>query len=157
MEQPKAGGEESNAGSNKVVVEAENKDPIPMPDPKPSEGNDGKDKCEENGYQKDGKLKVVIANEKGSDVNSVEVNGDGIGSNKLATPPSRSKKSVRWSQDLVMESEIPRSSEDHGSNPYVAYSSTRSDDSSSFNVKSKLFYIKLLFFRVCLCIGILIE
>lgn len=147
MEQPKAGGEDNNDGSKKQVVEVEKKDPAPMPDQKPSEGNDVKDKCEENGYQKNENLKVLITNERGSDVNSVEVNRDGIGSNKSATPSSRSKKSVSWSQELVMESEIPRSSEDHGSNPYVAYSSTRSGDSSSFNMKSKLlFYIKLLFF-----------
>lgn len=150
MEQPKSGGQENNGGGKKEVSEAERKDPSPIPDPKPSEGN-GPEKFEPNGGPKDEKRKEeknsvsVIVTESSSNGNIDEDNGDGSGSNKSASPPSRSKKSVRWSEELVMESEIPRSSENHGSNPYVAFSSARSDDSSSFNIKSKLFFCDFIF------------
>lgn len=54
---------------------------------------------------------------------------------------NKSKKSVSWSEELVMESPTPRSmpSDDRGSNPYVAYSPAPSDNSSSFNIKSQYF------------------
>ncbi|XP_052195570.1 GLABRA2 expression modulator-like [Diospyros lotus] len=64
---------------------------------------------------------------------NISGNGNGIDLNKpsLNSTP-RSKKSVRWSEELVMESPSPRSASSFaGSNPYVA-SSPSSSYSTSF-------------------------
>ncbi|KAL2538541.1 GLABRA2 expression modulator [Forsythia ovata] len=53
----------------------------------------------------------------------------------------KSKKSVRWSEELVTESPVHRDY-DRGSNPYVAYSPAPSSDSSSFNFKSTMENVK---------------
>lgn len=70
-----------------------------------------------------------------------EVNGDDDKSGAASTPTSRAKKSVSWSEELVMESSsysrsMPPSTDDYRSNPYVAYSNSPSD-SSSFNFKGQ--------------------
>ncbi|KAM7519717.1 hypothetical protein LguiB_018679 [Lonicera macranthoides] len=68
-----------------------------------------------------------------------QVNGEDDKSGAASTPTSRAKKSVSWSEELVMESSsysrsMPPSTDDYRSNPYVAYSTSPSD-SSSFNFK----------------------
>jgi hypothetical protein len=58
-------------------------------------------------------------------------------SDKAESTPNRARKSVSWSEELVMESAYSRSvpnSVDERSNPYVAHS-TSSSDSASFNFK----------------------
>lgn len=71
----------------------------------------------------------------------LQVNGEDDKSGAASTPTSRAKKSVSWSEELVMESSsysrsMPPSTDDYRSNPYVAYSTSPSD-SSSFNFKGQ--------------------
>ncbi|CAH9089967.1 unnamed protein product [Cuscuta europaea] len=68
-----------------------------------------------------------------------------IESGKSVNALNRSKKSVRWSQELVTESPIPRtmSSDDHRSSPYVVYSSASANDNpSSSNFKNTMETVK---------------
>ncbi|KAJ8564998.1 hypothetical protein K7X08_001458 [Anisodus acutangulus] len=59
---------------------------------------------------------------------------------------NKSRKSVSWSEDLVAESTAPAprsmSSDDRGSNPYVAYSPAPDNNSSSFNIKDTMESVK---------------
>ncbi|CAK9163299.1 unnamed protein product, partial [Ilex paraguariensis] len=85
----------------------------------------------------------------------VEVRGDGSNGEQLADiysdereesykSPNRSKKSVRWSEELVMESpsQTPMPQDDR-SNPYVAYAPAPSDSaSSSFNFKNTMYSVR---------------
>ncbi|KAL6523654.1 hypothetical protein OROGR_017257 [Orobanche gracilis] len=54
----------------------------------------------------------------------------------------RTRKSVRWSEELVMESPVPRSSDRESSNPYINYSPAPAANSSSFNFKETMGSVK---------------
>lgn len=79
------------------------------------------------------------------DSSALEENHNEIDSGKSASALNRSKKSVRWSQELVTESPIPRamSSDDHRSNPYVGYSpASGNDNPTSSNFKNTMDTVK---------------
>ncbi|CAH9133586.1 unnamed protein product [Cuscuta epithymum] len=79
------------------------------------------------------------------DSSALDENHIEIESGKSVNALNRSKKSVRWSQELVTESPIPRtmSSDDHRSGPYVAYSSASANDNpSSSNFKNTMETVK---------------
>lgn len=112
-----------------VSLEPDREDPSPKPgsdpDPKPDGGvlkaasnadiNGG-------GTASDADLKEKSSS---NAENNIEAGAEGL----------KTKKSVRWSQELVMESPIPRDSDRGSSNPYVNYSPAPAADSSSFNFK----------------------
>ncbi|KAG6384864.1 hypothetical protein SASPL_153683 [Salvia splendens] len=54
----------------------------------------------------------------------------------------RAKKSVRWSQELVTETPVPRDSDRGSANPYESYSPSPAHDSSSFNFKETMGSVK---------------
>ncbi|RAL53055.1 hypothetical protein DM860_016290 [Cuscuta australis] len=79
------------------------------------------------------------------DSRALEENYKEIERGKSANGLNRSKKSVRWSQELVTESPIPRtmSSDDLRSNPYVGYSSASGNDNpSSSNFRNTMDNVK---------------
>lgn len=151
MEQPSKDG-----GEKKETAEAEEQkssgqgtDSSSNPDAKSSESN-GEDRNEkqklENNASSNGIVNENINSNKIDNNNSQSnESGGGSGSDKSLSPlNSKSKKSVRWSEDLVSESPRPRSStpyseERGGSNPYVAYSAAPSvTNLSSIDIKSKM-------------------
>ncbi|KAI3798624.1 hypothetical protein L1987_33902 [Smallanthus sonchifolius] len=67
-----------------------------------------------------------------------------------STVANRSKKSVRWSQDLVEERTLPpleKSDDDYGSSNSYANRSRESSDSSAFNINDSMVNIKDAFGR----------
>lgn len=123
---------EENADEMKSVsLEPDREDPTPKtgsdPDPKP---DGGALKAATNGVingrgiASDADLKEKSSS---SPENSIEAAAEGL----------KTKKSVRWSQELVMEAPIPRESNRGSSNPYVNYSPAPAADSSSFNFKGE--------------------
>lgn len=151
MEQPSnAGGEDGGAKEEVAELELERKkssDQETDPSPKSTEAN-GEQQNEKQKSENDSST----TSKKNEDINRNNINNESTetGSDKLASPlNSKSKKSVRWSEELVSESPEPRSRmvsfpEEHGSNPYVAHSPAPSDNSSSINIKGKLFFFPLL-------------
>ncbi|CAA0821012.1 GLABRA2 expression modulator [Striga hermonthica] len=139
MEQPTPITKTENDDEMKSVpLEPDAKDPNPVagtgPDPKPDGGAALKppDKADING--------------RGS-----SADGDSKGKNSAAeesvtTDPAaeglKTKKSVRWSQELVMEKPIPRDSDSGSGNPYVNYSPAPAANSSSFNFKETMGSVK---------------
>ncbi|KAL2551346.1 GLABRA2 expression modulator [Forsythia ovata] len=124
MERPNAIDKVENGEMEAVSLEpAQNppgKDPNPTGGPAPDPKTKGEAKVE--------------AVKQGDNANiDVDINED----NKEL----KSKKSVRWSEELVTESPVHRDY-DRGSNPYVAYSPAPSSDSSSFNFKSTMENVK---------------
>ncbi|CAI9780908.1 unnamed protein product [Fraxinus pennsylvanica] len=96
--------------------------PIPGPDPDPTPKGEAK----------------VEAGKQGDNANiNVNITEESSDDNKEL----KSKKSVRWSEELVTESPVHRDY-DRGSNPYVAYSPAPSSDSSSLNFKSTMENVK---------------
>lgn len=127
QQQPDTKSNDDNANDKKPPME-----PIPInsPDPDPTPKTDAGPSNVPDSTTVD-----IDLNEGNSGSSSEEKNG-----NDMSSPTEgglKSKKSVRWSQELVMETPIPRSSE-HGSanNPYVDYSpaDTRT---TSFNLKGQ--------------------
>ncbi|XP_051143905.1 putative GEM-like protein 3 isoform X2 [Andrographis paniculata] len=59
----------------------------------------------------------------------------------VGSPRSKPKKSVRWSEELVTETPIPRDYDRGSSNPYVNYSAAPPAD-SSFNFKETMGTVK---------------
>ncbi|KAK3042922.1 hypothetical protein RJ639_000998 [Escallonia herrerae] len=95
MDRP-SGGEEEENGANKpeldqLKIETRGQDPRPEPDSKVDGGANGEQEADSS---KDDKA--------------------------TSSTPNRVKKSVSWSEELVMESTYSRSDDD-GSNPYIAY------------------------------------
>lgn len=98
------------------------------------------------------------------------VNGDGerggvaVGSESEADQstsrsPSGSKKSVRWSPELVSESTYNSTSSD-GSNPYVTSSPANSSSaasSSSFSLKGAYLRVEYVFSIICVCIRVCVN
>ncbi|KAI3451204.1 hypothetical protein Pfo_007869 [Paulownia fortunei] len=135
LEQPTNNGKEYNNAEEKKPV-SPGKDPIPIqkpnPDPNPV----------------DGALKPAD----NADINTNNTTIDIYlnGSNSIAEETSikspagglKPKKSVRWSQELVMESPVPRDFDHESSNPYVNYSPAPSANSSSFNFKDTVGSVK---------------
>ncbi|KAL3621721.1 hypothetical protein CASFOL_034381 [Castilleja foliolosa] len=71
--------------------------------------------------------------------NSVNAEED---STEPAEEGLKTKKSVRWSQELVMESPDPRDSDRESSNPYVNYAPAPADNSSSFKFTETMDSVK---------------
>ncbi|CAI9111114.1 OLC1v1011253C1 [Oldenlandia corymbosa var. corymbosa] len=165
MEQPSNGGEakmedialETPAAGEKVP--GQETDPSPKPDPKSSGAN--VDQHNENVTKKESTNDNINTNINGGllspeTINSInstenlintEINETAGGDDRSASPlNTKSKKSVRWSEDLVSES--PRQgttsshSDDRGSNPYVAFSPASSNNSSSINFKETMESVK---------------
>ncbi|KAL8479049.1 hypothetical protein ACS0TY_030810 [Phlomoides rotata] len=132
MEQPTNSKEENADEMKSVPLEPDREDPGPKhgsdPDPK-SEGGALKasSNVDINGSDADLKEKSSSAPE-----NDIEAGAEGL----------KTKKSVRWSQELVMETPIPRESNRGSSNPYVNYSPAPAADSSSFNFKETMGSVK---------------
>ncbi|KAL8475166.1 hypothetical protein ACS0TY_031553 [Phlomoides rotata] len=132
MEQPTNSKEENADEMKSVPLEPDREDPGPKhgsdPDPK-SEGGALKasSNVDINGSDADLKEKSSSAPE-----NNIEAGAEGL----------KTKKSVRWSQELVMETPIPRESNRGSSNPYVNYSPAPAADSSSFNFKETMGSVK---------------
>ncbi|CAK9169709.1 unnamed protein product [Ilex paraguariensis] len=118
MEQPDGGGERKTEADQRSSGSS-GQDPNPKPDPKVEVRGDGS-----NGEQ----LADIYSDEREESYKS----------------PNRSKKSVRWSEELVMESpsQTPMPQDDR-SNPYVAYAPAPSDSaSSSFNFKNTMYSVR---------------
>ncbi|CAI9758206.1 unnamed protein product [Fraxinus pennsylvanica] len=133
MEQPSGKGE--HAEKKAVSPEASVKYPIlsPGPDPDPNPG----------GGANEAALKQVD-NSNITDININEESNNGAkesNDSKLAGSV-KSKKSVRWSQELVMESTIPRDYDRGSDNPYVNHSPAPSSNSSSTNLKNTMNSVK---------------
>ncbi|KAL3524873.1 hypothetical protein ACH5RR_013245 [Cinchona calisaya] len=138
-------------GATKEVAEVEvRKRSGEETDPSPKSNANGEQNNEkqklENNNAKSNNNDVINENINIDKFNNKESNG-GSGSDKSESPlNSKSKKSVRWSEELVSES--PRSKtlsfpEDRGgSNPYVAYSATSSNNPTSINIKNKMESVK---------------
>lgn len=131
MEQPTNSKEENAEEMKSVSLEPDHKDPSPKhgsdPDLKPEGGalkpGDNAD-INTRGNISDADLKEKSS---GAEENNIESVAEGL----------KTKKSVRWSEELVMESPVPRDSDRGSSNPYVNYSPAPSADSSSFNFKGQ--------------------
>ncbi|KAK4490393.1 hypothetical protein RD792_001069 [Penstemon davidsonii] len=140
MEQPTNSKEDNNAEGKKSVSPGKASSPIRTPDsdPKP-----------EIGAIKPGDN----ADNTTIDIDLNESNRSTAENNKKSSPQGglKSKKSVRWSEELVMESPrvpreelppIPRYSGHGSSNPYVNYSPAPTTNSSSFNLKESMDSVK---------------
>ncbi|XP_031095841.1 GLABRA2 expression modulator-like [Ipomoea triloba] len=125
------GGEEKKVEATSAKADAE-----PLPEPK-SSGLEA-----DPGQNPDPVADLGPQPENSSDANE---NHSEIGSGKSANAVNRSKKSVRWSQELVSESPIPQTmpSDEQGSNPYGGYSSaSANNNSSSSNFKDTMETVK---------------
>ncbi|KAK6120001.1 hypothetical protein DH2020_046241 [Rehmannia glutinosa] len=139
MEQPANTKDENAEEMKSVSLQPDGKDPIPKqgpdPDPKP-----------EGGALKPGDNADInnITRVNSIDTDLKEKNSPaGEDSTESAAEGLRSKKSVRWSEELVMESPVPRDDSDRGSgNPYVNYSPAPSDNAASFNFKETMGGVK---------------
>ncbi|KAK4411710.1 GLABRA2 expression modulator [Sesamum angolense] len=141
MEQPskKISKEENAEEMKSVPLESDHKDPTPPrgpdPDPKPDGGalkpGDNADINNTRGGGSNGDLKERSI-ESGVEENSIESGAEGL----------KTKKSVRWSEELVMESPVPRDSDRGSSNPYVNYSPAPAANPSSFNFKETMGSVK---------------
>ncbi|KAG8373419.1 hypothetical protein BUALT_Bualt11G0022300 [Buddleja alternifolia] len=142
MDQPPTNRKDDNVEEmESVSLQTDHKDPTP------SHGSDPV-KPPEGGALKPGDnvvdIKIHNNNNGGDDLNESKIaveeeNNNGVES---AGGSLKARKSVSWSEELVMESPIPRDI-DHGStNPYVNYSPAPSDNSSSFNLKDTMSSVK---------------
>lgn len=130
MEPPKSSISEENGDEMKSVpLDPDPKEPVPKSrpdlDPKPDGGASkpaGNGEIDTRVIIGDADLKEKSG---GAEESSVDSAAEG----------SRAKKSVRWSEELVVESPVPRNSDRGSSNPYVNYSPAQDADSSSFNLK----------------------
>ncbi|KAK2973418.1 hypothetical protein RJ640_010413 [Escallonia rubra] len=120
MDRPSGSEEEENGAKkpelDQLKIETRGQDSRPEPDPKVDGGANGEQEAD---TSKDDKA--------------------------TSSTPNRVKKSVSWSEELVMESTYSRSDDD-GSNPYVAYTPAPSNP-PPFNFKGK-YGIEIL--NVCL-------
>ncbi|KAL3838629.1 hypothetical protein ACJIZ3_023220 [Penstemon smallii] len=137
MEQLKNSKEDNNAEEKKSVSPVKDSSPVHTsdPDPNPKVGalkpGDNADNNNDN--------TTIDIDLKSSNI-SAEENIDK--SSAEAEAGSKSKKSVRWSEELVMESQGQRDF-DHGSNnPYVNHTPTATTNSSSFNFKDTMGNVK---------------
>ncbi|KAK6154186.1 hypothetical protein DH2020_013825 [Rehmannia glutinosa] len=140
MEQPANTKEENAEEMKSVSLQPDGKDPSPKRGPDPDPKTEG-------GALKPGDNADINNNSRGSnsiDTDLKEKNSPaGEDSTESAADGLRSKKSVRWSEELVMESPVPRDDSDRGSgNPYVNYSPAPSDNAASFNFKETMGGVK---------------
>lgn len=131
MEQPigKEEHAEKKAGSTEASVKYPILSPEPDPDPKPGGG------VNEEALKQVDNSNITAINIDEENDNGANGSND---SNKLAGSV-KSKKSVRWSQELVMESTIPRDYDCGSDNPSVNHSPATSSNSSSANLKFSTF------------------
>ncbi|XP_051117384.1 GLABRA2 expression modulator-like [Andrographis paniculata] len=110
------------------------------PDPKAPSPNGGRapDLAPDGGALKhgdNGNSGEVDSKEKkhaGEDENNADLGAEGL----------KSKKSVRWSQELVMEKAVPRDDDRGSSNPYVDRSAAPADNTPPFNFKETMGSVK---------------
>lgn len=121
MEQPK---NSSTLEENGDEMKSVPLDPAPRPDPGPVPDG-GASKPAVNGAAAGARDADLMDGSGGAEENSADSAAEGL----------RAKKSVRWSQELVMERPEPRVSDRATGNPYENYSPTPAPDSSSFNFK----------------------
>ncbi|PIN05545.1 hypothetical protein CDL12_21911 [Handroanthus impetiginosus] len=136
MEQPTISKEDNVEEMKSVPLEPDHKDPSPNrgPDPDPKlEGGAVKTGNNAGGINR-GNSGEIDLKEKNSRVeeNSVESAAEGL----------KTKKSVRWSEELVMESPVPRDFDRGSGNPYVNYPPAPSTNPSSFNFKETMGSVK---------------
>ncbi|CAI9767028.1 unnamed protein product [Fraxinus pennsylvanica] len=128
MERPNPIDKDDNGEMEPIPLESDQtpsvKDPNPVPGPNPDPKPKGEEKVEAVKQGDNANLNVNIDEESNHDNKEL-----------------KSKKSVRWSEELVTESPVSRDI-DRGSNPYVAYSPAPSNESSSFNFKSTMANVK---------------
>ncbi|KAH6808129.1 GRAM domain family protein [Perilla frutescens var. frutescens] len=134
MEPPK--NEENGDEMKSVPLDPDPKAPAPKPRPETdSKPDGGVSKPAVNGdTDARGNIGDADVKEKsaGAEDNSVDSAAEGF----------RAKKSVRWSQELVTESPVPRDSDRGSGSPYVNYSPAPAPDSSSFNLKETMGSVK---------------
>ncbi|XP_022844174.1 GLABRA2 expression modulator-like [Olea europaea var. sylvestris] len=128
MERPIPIDKDDNGEMEAVSLEPDQtpsvKDPNPVPGPNPDPKPKGEAKVEAVKQGDNANLNVSIDEESNQDNKEL-----------------KSKKSVRWSEELVTESPVSRDN-NRESNPYIAYSPAPSNDSSSFNFKSTMENVK---------------
>ncbi|KAL7131603.1 hypothetical protein ABFS83_12G015000 [Erythranthe nasuta] len=140
MEQPPSSKVESADEMKSVSLEPDLKDPTPNSGPKP-------DPNPETGALKTAGVNADISisgNTTDTDLNEEKGGGAAADDKSVESTAEglKTKKSVRWSQELVMESPVPRDSDRGSSNPYVNYSPAPPDNSSSFNFKETMVSVK---------------
>ncbi|XP_073289111.1 putative GEM-like protein 3 [Primulina huaijiensis] len=129
MEHP-ATNEDNNGHQKKYSDKDPRPEPEPEPEPNPKPaGGDIADKNDTN---------VTV------DIDLNEGNSGAKENSKPAAGVLKSKKSVRWNEELVMESSVPRDSDRGSSNPSVNYTpaASASSNSSSFNFKETMGSVK---------------
>ncbi|KZV53768.1 hypothetical protein F511_00034 [Dorcoceras hygrometricum] len=125
--------QDNNVHQNKDSGNDSGKDPNPVPGPEPPAAGDIADSNETN---------VTV------DIDLSEGNSR---ANENSEPPTgvlKSKKSVHWNEELVMQTPVPRDSDRGSTNPYVNYapassaSASASSNSLSFNFKETMGSVK---------------
>ncbi|KAJ8557481.1 hypothetical protein K7X08_003106 [Anisodus acutangulus] len=126
MEKPNgcAREEKATATTEHKISSGTNPDQGPKPDPKH--------------VQQENTINIASVNE----INQIDNNDNE--SIKSANGLNKSKKSVHWSEELVTESSVPRTTDVGGSNPYLAHSPAPApaNNSASFNIKNKMECVK---------------
>ncbi|XP_015057279.1 GLABRA2 expression modulator-like isoform X1 [Solanum pennellii] len=97
----------------------------------PDQGTKPDPKC----VQQDNTITIASVNE--NKIGKIE--NEGI---KSANGLNKSKKSVHWSQELVTESYVQRTTGNRGSNPYLVHSPAPVNNSASVNIKNKMENVK---------------
>ncbi|KAL6554897.1 hypothetical protein OROGR_006155 [Orobanche gracilis] len=138
VQQPTTNSKEENVEEMKSVpLEPDVEDPIrnhgPDPDPTPDGG----------GAMKSGDDVDISARGNSADIDLKGKNSSAEEDNaEQVADGFKTRKSVRWSEELVMESPVPRDSDRESSNPYINYSPAPAANSSSFNLKETMGSVK---------------
>ncbi|KAI3462106.1 hypothetical protein Pfo_018769 [Paulownia fortunei] len=136
MEQPTNSKEENAEEMKSVPLQPDREDPSPNRGPDPDPKPDG-------GALKPGDNVDINTRGNGTDTDLKENNSCAEENNsESAAEGLKTKKSVRWSEELVMESPVPRDSDRGSSNPYVNYSPAPSTNPPSFNFKETMGSVK---------------
>lgn len=116
------------------------------PDPTPNRGPDpdpnpkvGALKPGDNG---DAHVNVALVNSGEVDLKEKHSTSEEENSVQSAAESFKTKKSVSWSQELVMEKEVPRDDDRGSSNPYVNHEVAPAAESPSFNFKETMGSVK---------------
>ncbi|XP_073155614.1 putative GEM-like protein 3 [Henckelia pumila] len=118
--------EDNNVHQNKDTA----KDPSPIPEPEPNPKPAGGDMADNH------ETSVTV---------DIDLNeGNSKEDTKPAVGVLKSKKSVHWNEELVVEKPVPRDSDRGSSNPYVNYAPapSASSNSLSFNFKETMGSVK---------------
>ncbi|KAL6558756.1 hypothetical protein OROMI_019106 [Orobanche minor] len=138
VQQPTTNSKEENVEEMKSVpLEPDVEDPIrnhgPDPDPTPDGGV----------AMKSGDNVDISARGNSADIDLKGKNSSAEENNtEQVADGFKTRKSVRWSEELVMESPVPRDTDRESSNPYINYSPAPAANSSSFNFKETMGSVK---------------